>query len=367
MLWRRLVGNRRTRVARYTLKGDDNMKKKISIALIFVLLFLVVGAVWFYSYNNRKSKDNLSEPVTSAEMDEGEVNTRDFSFNEFKNLYFTFLSGAGGWSTELTIAEDGTFSGVYHDSEMGDASEEYPNGTLYYCSFQGKFTQPVKKEEYIYSTTIESISYDYPVGTEEIKDGIRYIYSDAYGLDNPKEILIYLPGMPIADLPEGYFSWVRGNWRMDYEFAMEETTLPFYGLYNVNSEQGFSSYDLIDALEQSLVYREEEALALEDAIMNDPNLTQADLNDNSYRMYQIWDMTLNEIWAILKRNLNTDDMSALTKEQLDWIAMKEASMKEAGAEVEGGSMYSMVVNQRGAQLTKERVYELMEIVENIRD
>ena len=154
---------------------------------------------------------------------------------------------------------------------------------------------------------------------------------------------------------------------MDYEFAMEETTLPFYGLYNVNSEQGFSSYDIIDDLEQSLVYREEEVAALEDAIMNDPNLTQADLNENSYIMYQIWDMTLNEIWAILKRNLNADDMATLTKAQLDWIAMKEASMKEAGAEVEGGSMYGMVVNQRGAELTKERVYELLEIVKNIRD
>ena len=132
-------------------------------------------------------------------------------------------------------------------------------------------------------------------------------------------------------------------------------------------EQGFSSYDIIDDLEQSLVYREEEIAALENSIMNDPNLTQADLNENSYRMYQIWDMTLNEIWGILKRNLNADDMATLTKEQLDWIAMKEASMKEAGAEVEGGSMYGMVVNQRGAELTKERVYELLEIVENIRD
>ena len=101
--------------------------------------------------------------------------------------------------------------------------------------------------------------------------------------------------------------------------------------------------------------------------MNDPNLKQIDFNEYSYRMYQIWDMTLNEIWGILKRNLNADDMATLTKEQLDWIAMKESSMKEAGAEVEGGSMYGMVVNQRGAELTKERVYELLEIVENIRD
>lgn len=147
-----------------------------------------------------------------------------------------------------------------------------------------------------------------------------------------------------------------------HDSDMEETVRPFYGLYNVNSEQGFSGYDIIDDLQQSLVDREEEAAALEEAIINDPNLTQTELNDNSYRMYQIWDVTLNEIWEILKQNLNADDMAALTEEQLNWIAMKEASMKEAGEEVEGGSMYGMVVNQTGAKLTKERVYELLEIV-----
>ena len=397
------------------------MKKKNLIAAFGILLLLVGIAVWFCSFYYRKSNDNLPTFATIAEMEASDVNSlligykrtqlievwgepdsvqenedvweindtvnlkvnynnkgeavicgliesiEEFSFGEFKNLNFSFLSGAGGWSTELIIAEDGNFKGVYHDSDMGAGSEEYPNGTQYYCAFQGKFTQPIKKEDYIYSTTIESISYKYPVGTEEIKDGIRYIYTDAYGLDNPEDILIYLPGMPIVDLPEGYFSWVRSNWRMDYEFAMKETVLPFYGLYNENSEQGFSSYDIIEDLEQSLVYREEEVLVLEDAIMNNPNLTQADLNDNSYRIYQIWDWTLNEIWGILKRNLNEDDMKAITKEQLDWIAMKEASMKDAGVEVEGGSMYGMVVNQRGAKLTRERVYELLEIVENFRD
>jgi len=308
--------------------------------------------------------ENVSE-IEETEKEESISEEEVFSFTEFKNLNFSFLSGAGGWSTEMTVAGDGTFKGIYHDSDMGDNSDEYPNGTQYYCSFSGKFTKPVQKEEYIYSTTIESISYDHPVGTEEIKDGIRYIYSEAYGLDNPEEILIYLPGMPIEELPEGYLSWVRTNWRMDYEFTANETSLPFYGLYNVNSEQGFSSYDIIDDLKQSLEYREQEVSALEDSIMQDPYLTQADLNEKSQQMYEIWDLTLNEIWKILKRNLNEEDMAALTKEQLDWIAMKEASMKEAGAEVEGGSMYALVVYQRGAELTKERVYELMEIVDEL--
>lgn len=40
-------------------------------------------------------------------------------------------------------------------------------------------------------------------------------------------------------------------------------------------------------------------------------------------------------------------------------------MKEAGAEVEGGSMYALVMYQRGAKLTEDRVYELMEIVEEV--
>lgn len=313
--------------------------------------------------NKTSETEEIAESINE---DSEEALEEDFSFAEFKNLNFTFLSGAGGWSTELTVAEDGTFSGTYHDSEMGSYTEDYPNGIYYYCSFQGKFAEPVQQSDYIYSTTIESLSYDNPVGTEEIRDGIRYIYSDAYGLDNPKEILIYLPGMPIEDLPEGYLSWVAGNWQMDYEFTVNNINLPFYGLYNVSGEQGFSSYDIIDDLKQSLTYKEETAADLEDSIMNDPNLTQADLNEKSYRMYQIWDNTLNEIWGILKRNLSVEEMKILTEEQLDWIAMKEKSMKEAGAEFEGGSMYGMIVNQVGAELTKERVYELLKVVDEVR-
>ena len=99
--------------------------------------------------------------------------------------------------------------------------------------------------------------------------------------------------------------------------------------------------------------------------MNDPNLTQADLNEKSQQLYGTWDYILNEIWKVLKRNLNTEDMTSLTEEQLEWIVMKEASMKEAGAEVEGGSMYGLVVSLRGAELTKERGYELMELVNEV--
>lgn len=207
------------------------------------------GKIYVHTY----SYDYVIEIVedTQKEMQEGakkqQVSEKDFSFAEFQNLNFTFLSGAGGWSTEMTITEDGTFEGIYSDGDA-DWADAYPRGTNYYCSFHGKFTKPVKKDEFTYSTTIEELSYDNPVGTEEIKDGLRYIYTDVYGLNNPEEILIYLPGMPLDELPEGYLSWVRSNWYMDFEFPQNYTTLPFYGLYNVSEEQGFSSYNRLEEL-----------------------------------------------------------------------------------------------------------------------
>ena len=53
---------------------------------------------------------------------------------------FEFSSGVGAWSTELTVGENGTFTGSFHDSEMGETGENYPDGTLYGCSFHGQFS-----------------------------------------------------------------------------------------------------------------------------------------------------------------------------------------------------------------------------------
>ena len=339
------------------------MKKLLCLLLIMACTLLTgcgngkVDSDMEVLVNEADQDGNTSENEEQKENIEGEERNleEDFSFAEFKNLNFTFLSGAGGWATVMTIAEDGTFEGVYEDSDAGESR---------YCSFHGKFTEPVRKDEYIYATTIESISYDHPVGTEEIKDGRRYIYTDVYGLDNPEEILIYIPGMPIEDLPEGYLSWVRSNWFMDSEFTKTETKLPFYGLYNVSEEQGFSSYNILEEMEKSVESTDWWTNSIEGSIKSE-NLSQAEINEKSQFMYDLWDNQLNKVWDILKKNLDEEAMADLTKEQLEWIAWKEQDMKDAGAEVEGGSMYGMVIYQRGAKLTKERVYELMEIAKEL--
>ena len=51
---------------------------------------------------------------------------------------FRFASGAGGWSTELEVAADGSFIGMYLDSD---------NDATYICHFSGNFSQPVKVDD----------------------------------------------------------------------------------------------------------------------------------------------------------------------------------------------------------------------------
>ena len=340
---------------------DGGYMKKTKIAV-----WLLISMMLFTGCNKNKEEEN-QEPIHVENQEPVNVEIQEKNlWTELKNINFIFSSGAGGWQTEMSIAEDGTFQGVYYDGDLGVIGENYPNGTYYYCSFFGKFAKPVKQEEYSYSTAIESISFANTPGTEEIKDGMRYVYSEAIGLNDAKEILIYLPGMPIEDLPQGYLSWVMTPLEMDPEFNSGYTQLPFYGLYNVNSEQGFSGYDVIISLKERLDYSEEWAATLEKSISQDP-LTQAELNEKTQQLYEIWDDILNEIWSILKRNLSPEEMRELTEEQLEWIASKEQSMKEAGADVEGGSMYGMVVGQKGAELTKERVYELLTKLEDIEE
>lgn len=306
-----------------------------------------------------------SESASSGEAQPGETEqdpeaaaSRDFSFADVADREFYFSSGAGGWYTVLYIHEDGTFDGHYQDSDMGVSAPEYPNGTLYYSDFTGKFTEPEKVDDITWAFQIETIEYPLGFGTE-IKDGYYYNYETAYGLDGAEELYMYLPGAVIADLPEAYRSWV-GYYNLD---LVTETELPFYGLYNVTQEEGFSSYsyeksEAAARVEAEIADAEAKAADLEADLQNAQS--QADLNVISGEIYTVWDNALNTVWGILKEELKEEYMKQLTEEERAWIAEKEAAVKEAGAEVEGGSMYAMVINGKAAELTKARVYELAE-------
>ncbi len=164
------------------------------------------------------------------------------SFSDLSNLEFWFGSGAGGWCTILYIHEDGSFEGSYHDSEMAERSDDYPNGSYYWCNFTGRFTDPVRVDAYTYTVSIDSITLQREPGITEIVDGFQTVSTEPLGLDNAGEFCIYLPGAPIDGLPTGYYDWVAHS----SSLTSSDTTLPYYGFYNVNAEEGFSSYERTD-------------------------------------------------------------------------------------------------------------------------
>ncbi|MDE7424439.1 MAG: hypothetical protein K2N51_12260 [Lachnospiraceae bacterium] len=194
----------------------------------------------FTEEHSQEEQQNVQQPEAQKSETQKEKGTKaEFSFADVSDWLFTFSSGTGGWETELFINSDGFFEGLYHGSDMGDSGEGYPDGTRYYCSFKGRFNNLKRVDEFTFKMKLESLEFEQEPGKEKLADDVRYIYSTAYGLDDGEEFYLYLPGAKLVQLPEEYRRWVE-YYKLE---RTTETELPFYGLYNVNTGNGFSSFE----------------------------------------------------------------------------------------------------------------------------
>ena len=280
--------------------------------------------------------------------------TASLTFADLSDLEFTFSSGAGGWRTALEIDADGTFRGLYTDSEMGDVGENYPNGTYYISEFSGRFEAPEQVDDHTWRMAVAELNYAHPLG-EEIEDGFRYVYTEANGIAGAGEMFAVAPGTPLEVLPEFYLMWAGY-----YDLTQTtDTVLPFWGLYNAVTESGFVSYappTVADLVRQEVEWAALAAAELETQLQNAQ--TQQEMNIASGDLYKVWDTALNTVWQLLRQALDEQTMQQLTAEQMTWITEKEAAVAAAGADYEGGSMYALAVNAEAAEWTQQRVYEL---------
>jgi len=211
------------------------MKQLLSI-LIMILLF-------FFS---ALDPTVLSDKDTGTASSSGTAESMPFESNQLPlsgdGVEFAFLSGAGAWRTVISLNRDGTFTGWFLDSNMGEIGEGYPHGSAYTCTFSGRFENIEKVNAYSYKMTLTDLKTEKAVGEEWIEDEIRYIASDPYGLNDPDseqactEFIFFLPDTPIDQVPEAFLSW----W--PYRYSQEsdaKTTLSCYGILNVTTEFGF--------------------------------------------------------------------------------------------------------------------------------
>lgn len=174
--------------------------------------------------------------ITCSPREIAEICTESKIFEDMQGE-FIFSSGAGAWRTIININSDGSFSGKYTDSNIGDRGIDYPNGTTYICDFTGSFYQPKQIDEFTYSMTLNQLEMEGEVGEVYYENGTKYIRTEPYGFDDAEEFIIYSPGIAISELPEEFLPWLSG-----FIDVTSTETLPCYGIYNVNGKTGFVGY-----------------------------------------------------------------------------------------------------------------------------
>ena len=114
---------------------------------------------------------------------------------------FVFSSGSGGCGARF-LSDLMAFSGNYHNSDMGSTGPGYPGGTISESKLSGQFTRAHQVSPTLYEVYLENLQYEKPVGSSEIKDNVKYEYTEAYGISKNTRMAIYLPGTPISSMPE---------------------------------------------------------------------------------------------------------------------------------------------------------------------
>ncbi|MBT1171207.1 serine/threonine protein kinase [Bifidobacterium sp. SO4] len=124
-----------------------------------------------------KMESSDSQSVAKAEA------TTDFA--TFAGKYI-LSGGAGGRSTMLTLAKDGTFTGKYSASAMGETGDDYPNGTVDTATFTGRFKTITKNKNGTYTLECDasSLKLKGAPGQSEIQNGLRHrnVGLDATGM-----------------------------------------------------------------------------------------------------------------------------------------------------------------------------------------
>lgn len=307
-------------------------------------------------YEENYDEENYDDEDFDEDIFEESQND-DLTFEDLSELQFEFMSGAGGWSEEFTIEEDGYFTGMYHDSDMGSTGEGYDGGTMYFSSYSGYFTDIVKINDYTYEMTLEDISYDYDVDTEEIKDDILYIYTESYCLGGTDTFRIYLEGTPVSEISEEVYSWLNMA-------NNDETELTMVSIADETNGYGIYSYKRLNPLEDAqMTYNTyKESYDYYNDLLEDANST-LEMNEYSQTMYEFSDECLNYIWNLIKYNTDEEAFEEILEEQRVWISEKEEKIEEIKEEYHGATLQGPTINITLAQMTMERCEELIEYLE----
>ena len=141
-----------------------------------------------------------------------------------------FSSGAGAWSTEMTVMEDGAFIGYYHDWDAG--ADVYPRGELQECCFAGQMSIPERISDYEYRIVVSELVQEGVPGDTFVRDEMLLTVSRPYGIDAGDSFILYMPGAPMNRIPPAYHEWAS--------VAGDEWHIRGFALYNMTAGFGWN-------------------------------------------------------------------------------------------------------------------------------
>lgn len=109
---------------------------------------------------------------------------------------------------------------------------------------------------------------------------------------------------------------------------------------------------------ESLDNIQKELDALPEKKDSDKGVTNA-MKNYYGRSYEMYDKELNEIYALLKKELSPETMKDLNTEQIKWIEQKEDTANEERLKYNGGTFENVAYYISLYESTKEKCYELV--------
>ena len=151
-----------------------------------------------------------------------------------QRLEMTFRREDGSWSTDLRINVDGSFSGSFQQANQEEVGEDYPNGTVRYCDFQGRFQITAKLGNDTYALTLSELRSQQQAGEQSIHDDTLYISATPYGLEGGSDFNLYTPQTPVSQLSSSFLAWWPGSTADPCPDVLGQ-----WGLHNLFSDVGF--------------------------------------------------------------------------------------------------------------------------------
>lgn len=92
-------------------------------------------------------------------------------------------------------------------------------------------------------------------------------------------------------------------------------------------------------------------------------MTQLDINEGTKIYREKWNSLLEEIFDYLKYTLSVEDFNDLSEDELKWNEKKKREVEMKGKDFEGGSAQPCIMNMADIEMTSDRVYYLISLIE----